>query len=455
MDFLWRQLQSGANLEGGRSPWQQLQEDASALWSFGGSSPSTAGPTATTTTTGSLTDSLDVSPLNELFEDPWGFDALAKEAQEAQEKRESQKSVKAPPPPSVADLDAKNEARQDALTSQLSECLLRLEVNSVEVTEMPYAVYFQILVDHLGSGRSHTVMKTHLDLAGLQAELCEELPFVRLPQLPYPSASLPLASSSFRLSLGEYLLTICSRRILARAQAVRHFFQLTDDYLRTPRLTPGTPRTPTTRTPRPAATPRRGTSPSKTELIVPTILESPERQKADEDTRRAQKERPDHDTMLQVKMQSLMRPLSRPSDGKPGPSCSDLREGQGHSPMSPSSASGSCKFEPTRYVPAQPVSSPLLATRPSSTSTLLLADTPSPTPCKTHGVLAHYPDEPVADHEERRRRHTYCVICWGGLTEIAIDPCGHLCLCATCADAVDLCPVCRGPVGKLLKVFIS
>jgi len=459
MDFLWglAAKRSETDLEGERSPWQRLHEEACALWSFGDSSPSTAGPTATTTTTttASITDSINVSPLNALFEDPWGFDALAKEAQEVHEERHSRKSSQAcrsfQPPPG-AESDARDKARQAALTSQLSECLLRLELAGVEVTDMPHAVYFKILVDHLGRGRSHSVMKTHLDLAGLQATLCEELPSVRLPPLPCPKASLPLTSRGFGLSLGEYLLSICSSRDLARACAVKTFFQLTDDYLRTPR---------------PEATPRKGACPAEPRLVTRTRVEAD-----DVDPKQAGSESP----VLPL-MQNL-RPLGRPTDGRPLPSRSDLREDPGQLAASPSTlhtigASDSPKLEARGPLPAQTVSSPPLVIRPSSSSRPTLADRPSLRPCKTHGMVAQHPadkpplrpckthgvvtnhlDEPGTDRDERGRHHTYCVICWGALTEIAIDPCGHLCLCATCAGAVDLCPVCRGPVGKLLKVFV-
>lgn len=481
MDFLWSLAakQSGVNLQAGhlrrdekvsdslRSSWQKLQEEASALWSFGDSSPSATGPTATTTTTtGSLTDSLDVSPLTELFEDPWGFDTLAKEAQEAHEAKEASKACPMPRPDERHVADYVFEARQAAVTTQLSECLLRLEVDSVEVTEIPYCVYFQILVDHLGSGRSHTVMKTHLDLAGLQAALCDELPSVRLPPLPCPNASLPLTSPSFRVNLGEYLLSICSSRDLARSQAVRNFFHLTDDYQRTPRRPAATPRSPFRtpprefRTPRAGvtprrATPRRGACSAEPQLATPKILEAD-----DVDPTPAQKEqeaRSALDQAVSVKLQNLMRPLGRTTDSRPGPSRSDLHEGSGQLPKSSSiskvnGTSVSPKLGARYLLPA--VTSPALKTRPSSSSQSTLADTPSPSPCKTHGVLAQYPDQRDMDHEDRRSRHTYCVICWGAKTDTAIDPCGHLCLCASCAASVNSCPVCRGPVGKLLKVFI-
>lgn len=49
----------------------------------------------------------------------------------------------------------------------------------------------------------------------------------------------------------------------------------------------------------------------------------------------------------------------------------------------------------------------------------------------------------------------WCVICMENPEEIAVDPCGHLSMCAECADKVQQCPVCRGPVEKMLRVFVA
>ena len=47
-----------------------------------------------------------------------------------------------------------------------------------------------------------------------------------------------------------------------------------------------------------------------------------------------------------------------------------------------------------------------------------------------------------------------CAICWDGEAEYAVVPCGHRCLCARCIKAVSDCPVCRGAMTAVLRVFI-
>lgn len=48
----------------------------------------------------------------------------------------------------------------------------------------------------------------------------------------------------------------------------------------------------------------------------------------------------------------------------------------------------------------------------------------------------------------------WCVICMAKPEEVAVDPCGHLSMCADCAALVKQCPVCRGPIESLLRVYI-
>lgn len=48
----------------------------------------------------------------------------------------------------------------------------------------------------------------------------------------------------------------------------------------------------------------------------------------------------------------------------------------------------------------------------------------------------------------------WCVICMAKPEEVAVDPCGHLSMCEQCGSLVKSCPVCRGPINKLLRVFV-
>ena len=47
-----------------------------------------------------------------------------------------------------------------------------------------------------------------------------------------------------------------------------------------------------------------------------------------------------------------------------------------------------------------------------------------------------------------------CAICLDDDAEYAVVPCGHRCLCASCIKAVSDCPVCRGAMTAVLRVFI-
>ena len=46
-----------------------------------------------------------------------------------------------------------------------------------------------------------------------------------------------------------------------------------------------------------------------------------------------------------------------------------------------------------------------------------------------------------------------CTICLDGNAEYAVVPCGHRCLCASCTKAVSECPVCRGAMTAVLRIF--
>ena len=49
---------------------------------------------------------------------------------------------------------------------------------------------------------------------------------------------------------------------------------------------------------------------------------------------------------------------------------------------------------------------------------------------------------------------TECAVCLDGDAEYAVVPCGHRCLCASCIKAVSECPVCRGAMTAVLRVFV-
>ena len=50
-----------------------------------------------------------------------------------------------------------------------------------------------------------------------------------------------------------------------------------------------------------------------------------------------------------------------------------------------------------------------------------------------------------------------CVVCFQNHSEFAVVPCGHRCLCETCAQTVqskyDSCPMCRNPVSMIIRIY--
>ena len=52
-----------------------------------------------------------------------------------------------------------------------------------------------------------------------------------------------------------------------------------------------------------------------------------------------------------------------------------------------------------------------------------------------------------------------CVVCLGAEREVILLPCGHVCVCATCADTLlaggHQCPVCRGPITTVMPAYLS
>jgi hypothetical protein len=48
-----------------------------------------------------------------------------------------------------------------------------------------------------------------------------------------------------------------------------------------------------------------------------------------------------------------------------------------------------------------------------------------------------------------------CIVCWEDKACVALSPCGHVCLCETCAPQQRQCPVCRSDVSCTLRVYFS
>jgi hypothetical protein len=67
---------------------------------------------------------------------------------------------------------------------------------------------------------------------------------------------------------------------------------------------------------------------------------------------------------------------------------------------------------------------------------------------------------PAAPAPHPDAEETQCVVCFDAPKDHIIVPCGHQCVCASCAEQLTktrtpMCPVCRGPLRKTMKVFCS
>ena len=46
-----------------------------------------------------------------------------------------------------------------------------------------------------------------------------------------------------------------------------------------------------------------------------------------------------------------------------------------------------------------------------------------------------------------------CTICYENSKKIVIEPCNHFCCCEDCLEMIDKCPICRGEIKKIIKIY--
>ena len=66
---------------------------------------------------------------------------------------------------------------------------------------------------------------------------------------------------------------------------------------------------------------------------------------------------------------------------------------------------------------------------------------------------------PAAPAHYSRAEETLCVVCFDAPKDHIMVPCGHQCVCASCAEQLTntrtpMCPVRRGPIQQAMKVYI-
>lgn len=47
-----------------------------------------------------------------------------------------------------------------------------------------------------------------------------------------------------------------------------------------------------------------------------------------------------------------------------------------------------------------------------------------------------------------------CCICYTNSKDHAIVPCFHMCVCSACSQRIHQCPMCRGPVDRIQRIFM-
>lgn len=62
----------------------------------------------------------------------------------------------------------------------------------------------------------------------------------------------------------------------------------------------------------------------------------------------------------------------------------------------------------------------------------------------------------ITDSVAKTKRYE-CIICTVNQVKVILYPCCHACMCGQCAkDYINIsCPICRKPVRKFLKIYIS
>ena len=53
-----------------------------------------------------------------------------------------------------------------------------------------------------------------------------------------------------------------------------------------------------------------------------------------------------------------------------------------------------------------------------------------------------------------RRIAGTCAICFDAPANHIVTPCGHLCACGACLPKCERCPICRGPMESVQRVFM-
>ncbi|XP_059173143.1 E3 ubiquitin-protein ligase XIAP-like [Physella acuta] len=64
-------------------------------------------------------------------------------------------------------------------------------------------------------------------------------------------------------------------------------------------------------------------------------------------------------------------------------------------------------------------------------------------------------DSNLDQENQFTRQQRQCKICMDSEAVITFVPCGHLTCCGTCAAVIDNCPICRSPIERRIRTFVS
>ncbi|KAM4664860.1 E3 ubiquitin-protein ligase LRSAM1 isoform 2-T2 [Discoglossus pictus] len=65
------------------------------------------------------------------------------------------------------------------------------------------------------------------------------------------------------------------------------------------------------------------------------------------------------------------------------------------------------------------------------------------------------PGSPTAPPTEVEDRNSECVVCMEQGAQTIFLPCGHVCCCGRCGDALSSCPLCRGDIAQRIRIYHS
>lgn len=268
----------------------------------------------------------------------------------------------------------------------------------MEVNETPHVLFFKIIAAlPCGEWCPRLVMKTFKDLQDLHGALLQELPAIRSLEFPSPHAVDELADLAFRLRLNDYFACIAGNREAVETHSLMRFFHFTVEN-------------------------HGAESGSKQRAGTPRTL---------------MRRRLEHSHTAPVTASNCASAGATTPEGEAAKAVGVPPIPGGHLP---------------EQAPVGRSASDIVNGRRTAES-MQRAQT-LPDNATIAGACPEVIDE-IKGKKKKRWKRPSCVICLEHQQETALDPCGHICLCQGCTAAVKECPVCRRPIQKVLRIYIT